>query len=605
VIALRLINTSPFKLLSKFLSCFGLRSKNCKWPGIHLTALQLSLVVLGLGALSACGMTTSFVKTQSAVARDSTKTAASGVPAKLVFLTQPASALEGEALAPAIRVSILDADGRQVANASNPVALTLQANPSSAALAGTTSLAATGGLATFESVSLDKGGTGYTLTATSPGLSSATSAAFSISVPLPSEQAAQADSFVDSVGVVTHLSYNNTPYYTAWPEILSTLETLGVRHIRDGFYDWASDSPYIEEHQQLAAAGIKCDYVVPLDAGTTPEILEQFASEVNDMEGLEAPNECDVAGNCGTSAAAGIANAVGFLPTIDAAARNLGMPVLGPSFTQQSSYPAAGNISSAMTYNNLHVYFGGRNPGSSGWGSLDPQGNSYGSFAWWLDQANIDAPNVPSVITETGYMSYPETNIPFTLPESVEASYTPRTLLLAFKNGIKRTYLYELLDEVSSPAYGLIHSDLTTKPAFAAVKNLISTLSDRGTAFTPGTLSYQVAGGDSTLNHLLLQKRDGSFWLVLWLEQSSFDPVSASPTEISPQGITLTLNSLNTAAQVMQFNDTGNMTTNNVTSKGATVPLTITDQLTIVHIIASPVSFKTSRRNSRNNFDRR
>jgi hypothetical protein len=399
------------------------------------------------------------------------------------------------------------------------------------------------------------------------------------------ERAAQADSFVDSVGVVTHLTYNNTPYYTAWPGVLSALETLGVRHIRDGFYDWAASSPYIAEHQALAEAGIKCTYVVPIDSATTPPVIEQFAPEVSDLEALEAPDECDALNNCGGGGATGIANMLAFLPTIDAAGKDLGVSVLGPSFTQQSSYVMAGNLSAEMTFNNLHVYFGGRNPGTDGWGADDPQGHAYGSFDWWLDQANLDAPGVPSQITETGYIAYPSTSTPYTLPESVEASYIPRTLLLAFIHGIRRTFLYELLDEISSPGYGLLSSDLTPKPAFTAVKNLLSVLSDPGSSFSPGALSYSVTGADSSLHHVLLQKRDGSFWLVLWLEQSSFDPVAAAPIAVSPENITLRLNSTGSAKQVLQFNDIGNMVSTDVTAGGSTLPLTVSDQLTIVQIV--------------------
>jgi hypothetical protein len=400
---------------------------------------------------------------------------------------------------------------------------------------------------------------------------------------LPQEQAAQADDFVDSIGVVTHLSYNNTPYFTAWPQVLNALETLGVRHIRDGYYDWASSSPFIAEHQALADAGIGTDYVVPMDSTTTPETIEQFAPEVRDMEQLEAPNECDVPGNCGASALAGIDNMLGFLPTIDGAGANLKVPVVGPSFTQQSSFVSAGNISSEIADNNLHVYFGGRNPGSSGWGDLDTEGNGYGSFAWWLDQANIDAPGAPVEVTETGYIAYPATTTPYTLPENVEASYLPRTLLLAFQKGIKRTYLYELLDEVSSPGYGIMSSDLTPKPAFTAVENLVSNLQDKGPSFSPGTLAYSIVGGGASLNHLLLQKRDGSFWLILWLEEPSFDAASATPITVTPQQITLTLAGPD-ALQLLQWDTEGNMNLSDVTMQGNTLALAISDQISIIKI---------------------
>ena len=33
-----------------------------------------------------------------------------------------------------------------------------------------------------------------------------------------------ADTFVDSMGVVTHITYGNTPYYTNWPQTLKFLQ---------------------------------------------------------------------------------------------------------------------------------------------------------------------------------------------------------------------------------------------------------------------------------------------------------------------------------------------------------------------------------------------
>jgi len=396
------------------------------------------------------------------------------------------------------------------------------------------------------------------------------------------EQALQADAFADSVGVATHLAYDNTPYYTAWPQVLSELQSLGVRHIRDGFSNWPSSSPYVAEHQALAAAGIGCTYSIALDNTTTPQIVQSFASKVQDLEAVEAPNECDAGGNCGGGGLIGVNNVLTFLPTVYSIGQTLHVPTIGPSFTVASAYLAAGNIASEITYNNLHVYFGGRNPGSLGWGDGDAQGHAYGSLDWWIDQANVDAFNVPSVITETGYISYPSTVTPYTLPESVEASYTPRTLLLAFNHGIKRTFVYELLDEISSPGYGLLRSDLSEKPAFTAVKNLLSLLSDKGVAFSPGKLDYTISGGDSTLNHTLLQKRDGSFWLVLWSEQSSYNPATNQPTPVTPQNVTLQINGSAVAKQVVHFDSTGNAVTTTVT--GSTLPLSINDQLTVVRI---------------------
>ncbi len=341
----------------------------------------------------------------------------------------------------------------------------------------------------------------------------------------------------------------------------------------------------IDMHHQLLAAGIKTTYNVPWNLSTQPANIENLASLVGDMEALESPNECDINGTCGGTGLAGIVNLVAFIPTLHAAGNDLHVPVLGPSFVLQNSYTLTGLLTSLIDDNNLHIYFGGRNPGSAGWGSFDPEGNSYGSFSWWLDQAAIDGPTLPSQITETGYMAYPTTSTQWTLPESVEASYMPRTLLLAYMHGYKRTMMYELLDEVSSPGYGLLRSDMSPKPAFTAVSNLMATLADGNTAFTPAALHYQISGGDSTLNHLLLQKQDGSFWLVLWVEQSSWDPNAVRPIAVGPQNISIQLDTAYQTATTWQFDTKGNATPFNQPMTGDTASLTVTDQISIVKII--------------------
>lgn len=401
---------------------------------------------------------------------------------------------------------------------------------------------------------------------------------------LPEVQAHQADTFVDSIGVVTHLTYTNTNYYEAWPEAFNDLQILGVRHIRDGYYDWTPGTPYFEEHQQLNSAGIKTDYVMPYDSSTTAANVKIIAEQVTDMEAVEAPNECDLAGNCGNSESQSVDNMLSFLPTVVNSGKANDVPILGPSFANYTTYSQVGNIAPKMTYNNLHVYFGGRNPGSSGWGGLDAEGNSYGSIPFWLDMAHEDAPKVSVMITETGYMMFPDAQ-QYTIPPSTGASYIPRTLLLAYMHGVKRTYMYELLDEVSSPGYGLIDGNMNPKPAFFAVQNIIANLWDRGPSFTPGKLAYSLTGGGSTLKQILFEKRDGSFWLVVWLEQSSYDEVNLNFTPVTPEHVTLKVASHYSITNIGSLIDSGNMNWISTSPAGSTESIQVSDQVTIVKII--------------------
>jgi hypothetical protein len=401
------------------------------------------------------------------------------------------------------------------------------------------------------------------------------------------EGAASSQSLVNSAGVVTHLNYPDTVYGRNWPQVFDALKKLGVHHIRDGYFDVNQYPVVVQEHQQLLGAGIKTSYVVPWLPGLPVSSIQQLASATGDMDDLEGPNECDVLGQCGGGGSLGIANANAFLPTLQYAAQTLNVPLIAPSLVLPESYPISGNLDSLVNSNNLHLYFGGRNPGSNGWGDYDPQGHSYGSFDFWRDQSQINAPGLPMQIGETGYMSWPTTSTPFTVPENVTASYLPRTLLLAFKHGFDKTFFYQLIDDPTSPqGYGLLRNDFSEKPGFTALKNMLSLLSDPGANnFTPGSLPFEILGGDANVNHLLMEKSDGSFWLALWLEEPSWNPVNVQYVGVQPENIGIRLGSGYTTTTNFQFNDTGNYVGFNQPMYGNIASLTLTDQVSIIRIV--------------------
>ena len=101
---------------------------------------------------------------------------APGPAAKLAFAVQPSSGTAGQALSPAVAVQIQDANGNLVTGSSAAVTI----SSTQAGVGGTLTANAVGGIATFSSLSLTTVGN-YTLTAASPGLTSATSSSFTIS----------------------------------------------------------------------------------------------------------------------------------------------------------------------------------------------------------------------------------------------------------------------------------------------------------------------------------------------------------------------------------------------------------------------------------------
>jgi hypothetical protein len=96
------------------------------------------------------------------------------------FQVHPGSTTQGSTIAPAVQVRIVDGNGTTVTPATNTVTLAIGTNPSNGTLSGTVTAAAVNGVATFSNLSINNAGIGYTLQATSTGLTPATSNTFTI-----------------------------------------------------------------------------------------------------------------------------------------------------------------------------------------------------------------------------------------------------------------------------------------------------------------------------------------------------------------------------------------------------------------------------------------
>ncbi len=99
---------------------------------------------------------------------------------QLAFTVQPANAAAGSAINPAPQVTVQDPYGNTVAGFADSVTVAIANNPGSGVLSGTKKVAPVSGIATFLTLNIDKVGTGYTLSATAPGVSAATSSGFNI-----------------------------------------------------------------------------------------------------------------------------------------------------------------------------------------------------------------------------------------------------------------------------------------------------------------------------------------------------------------------------------------------------------------------------------------
>jgi len=110
-----------------------------------------------------------------------TATGVAGVPAALTFGVQPTGTTVGAVIAPAVTVRVVDAYGNLTTSTAS-VGLVIGSNPGVATLGGTPTRTAVAGVATFNDLTLNASGVGYTLNASSTGLPTIPSATFNIGV---------------------------------------------------------------------------------------------------------------------------------------------------------------------------------------------------------------------------------------------------------------------------------------------------------------------------------------------------------------------------------------------------------------------------------------
>ena len=85
----------------------------------------------------------------------------------------------------------------------------------------------------------------------------------------------------------------------------------------------------------------------------------------------------------------------------------------------------------------------------------------------------------------------------------------------AASRSVKRKY-----DEGGNQTFGLFQRDYQPRKAAVYLHNLTTILADQGSSVVPpGQLHYAISDQPGTTHELLLQKSDGTFWLVVWSER--------------------------------------------------------------------------------------
>lgn len=332
----------------------------------------------------------------------------------------------------------------------------------------------------------------------------------------------KAADFLATLGVNTHV--DSAPYDDTG-RIVGALSYLGIHNIRQSS---PIDAASFAGTQALGVAGEKIDLIVngggPVSLAGAMGDVDRLAPYLNAVENVNevAIYPIQYAGLSGVNAAVELQKdlyaAVHGNPAL------AGVPVL--SFTiggaDPSAFPSIGDISPWTDYANIHSY--------------PPQGlRPIFVIHAAIDGGRTDALSRPVVVTETGYYTLQNRVGWGGVPQNVQAKYLLSEVLDEAAAGVKRTYLYDLLDDGNDPSglnqedhFGLFNFDGSPKQSAVAFHSLTTLLADTGPAastFTPSAFSFSAQGVpyDYTGNTLLLDKSDGSHVVAVWNEQQTWN----------------------------------------------------------------------------------
>ncbi len=371
-----------------------------------------------------------------------------------------------------------------------------------------------------------------------------------------------ANAFMDSVGVSVHWEYKDGVYGKQVDAIAAAVVQLGVRHVRG--YDPAI-SP------RLARSGVGAMLVAGPEVGLPQQIAQTVANanaKFPVIDTVEGSNEADLfwpLHHYSYHEQGFPAGTLAYQHDLYAAIRSRpelnAVQVIGPSLGRtylpgplHGNPYAGGGLADAVDLGNFHPYpFGGNSF------SLPFPYDSIARYYWTgnFPSANLDeypyaflayappfAPR-PMAATETGYPTWRNG-----VTEAVQAKYIPRLVAEYCRLGIRRAYLYELVDDMPDPDgnnqdshFGLMRNDLSRKPAFTALQSLLAVVAPE--AGSPngglsqdlpaiGLAAHMPSGLDRPryVHSLIVRRSPDEAVLLLWHEVASADTASSPPRTI-------------------------------------------------------------------------
>lgn len=357
--------------------------------------------------------------------------------------------------------------------------------------------------------------------------------------------------YYNTIGVNIHLRFAGTPYTNAFESIIyPKLKQLGIKHVRDGIpykeFLNAADTAVIKNRvlKLYDSLGIRFCYALDSkkvvdsvslrDSAAYLSVFKTTPGLKNTIQYLEGFNEPDLTiytwypakwDTLTYAIQKGLWNKTRSMPEIS------NSWIIGPSLVSYWSIPSRPNkvaaflphISNYFDRANFHTYDAG-----------NTNAKMFPSSYYDLTKGFMDTirHGEPFVITETGYENALNWNIPGSpgynqhtyhyISELAAGKYYSVLYIEMIKRGAHKVYAYEFIDQNTSDQsnneknFGLLHTDGSEKPAYQAIKNMLSIMKDTNLAFTQTPLTYKLSGDTTGLKNSLFQRTTGNYVLGIW-----------------------------------------------------------------------------------------
>ena len=380
-------------------------------------------------------------------------------------------------------------------------------------------------------------------------------------------QAKPAGAFVDSVGIVGPFGEAKGVYAENYEALKDAIRELGIRYYRTSAVTPRAAKVAEDFSRTLGMKGIF--HLSEWDGskqngvrlGSAAGIIDGLtAAGTTGILAIEGPNELNQNGPSDWAKQLREYQ-LEIFKYVKSQPRLQNILVVGPSLVTNAERPrpseTLGDIQDRIDLGNMHDYV-------ADGGAVESR---FRQSAAMLRSNNFGP--VPLMITETGTCTEwklvkARTPSQKCVSEKAQAKYLPRSLLDKFdENPKNKAFIFELINR-APPAraesaggdgwwgWGLLDYGMNRKPGFYAVRNLIELLNDQGN-FAAGSLDYKLKGAGDRVQQVLLQKRNGTFDLILWQPVRSFD--KDNNVDLDPAEIPVTL-ALARAANVSVYRPT-------------------------------------------------